>query len=304
MEHYIVMFKKYLAHERNYSAHTITNYEVDLRDFYEFLEYEDMKKVSEMTYQLARKYLSFLHKRKLSKSTLARKISSLRSFYKYLQSNEYVKDNPFLLLSLPKKEKKIPKFFYEVEMNELYNSINLDDFLGERNLAIIELLYGSGLRVSELCSLELENIHYDDKIIYVKGKGNKERLVPMNNFCQEALVDYINNSRKKLLMKSKSNTNAVFLNHRGRKLSVRGVRDILNRIIGNSSKITSISPHMLRHTFATHLLNSGADIRSVQELLGHEQLSTTQIYTHVSKEQLRKIYMQAHPHAKEEEHEE
>ncbi|QVK18909.1 tyrosine recombinase XerC [Mycoplasmatota bacterium] len=299
MEHYIVMFKNYLAHERNFSYHTITNYEIDLRDFYEFLEIDGIEKVSDMTYQLARKYLAFLHKRQLSKATLARKISSLRTFYKYLQSKKYVEDNPFLMLSLPKKEKKIPKFFYPKEIQELYNSIDLNDFLGERNLAIIELLYGSGLRVSELCNLELSHIHFDNKVILVKGKGNKERIVPMNDYCFEAVVNYINNSRKRLLMKSKSNTYVLFLNHRGTKLTVRGVRDILSRLISHTSKISSISPHMLRHTFATHLLNNGADIRSVQELLGHSQLSTTQIYTHVSKEQLRKVYMEAHPHAKE-----
>jgi len=293
------MFKNYLTHERNFSTHTLTNYEIDLRDFYEFMQYEAIDHVSNMTYQLARKYLSFLHKRQLSKSSLARKISSLRTFFKYLESKKYVSDNPFLMLTLPKRDKKIPKFFYPKEIIELYDSINMNTFLGERNLAIVELLYGSGLRVSELCNLELSQLYFDNHIILVKGKGNKERIVPMNAYCEGAIQNYINHSRKELLFKSKSNTHVLFLNHRGTKLTVRGVRDILNRIIDHTSKISSISPHMLRHTFATHLLNNGADIRSVQELLGHAQLSTTQIYTHVSKEQLRKVYMQAHPHAKE-----
>ncbi len=299
MEHYIVMFKKYLAQEKNFSAHTIINYEVDLRDFAEFLEYEGIDNLNDMTYQLSRKYLSFIHKRNLAKATLARKISSLRTFFKYLQSKNLVKDNPFLLLSLPKKDKFIPKFFYPQEIVELYNSIDLNEFLGERNLAIIEVLYGSGLRVSELCSLELNQLHFDSQIIYVKGKGSKVRVAPMTDFCVEAMKNYLNNSRKELLMKAKSNTNTVFLNHRGMKLTTRGVRDILNRIIAHTTKITSISPHMLRHTFATHLLDNGADIRSVQELLGHARLSTTQIYTHVSREKLKKVYMDTHPHAKE-----
>ncbi len=298
MEHYLVMFKNYLIYERNFSNYTVINYEIDLRDFYEFLEYEELH-VEDITYQWARKYLAFLHKRQFAKSTLARKISSLRTFYKYLLSKKFVKENPFLILSLPKKDKKIPKFFYPKEIEELYKSIDMNDFLGERNLAIIELLYGSGLRVSELCNLELSQLHFDDQIILVKGKGNKERIVPMNIYCISAINNYMNNSRKELLMKSKSNTYSLFLNHRGTKLTVRGVRDILNRIILRTSQISSISPHMLRHTFATHLLNNGADIRSVQELLGHSQLSTTQIYTHISKEQLRKVYMGAHPHAKE-----
>lgn len=298
MEHYIFMFKKYLASERNFSNHTIINYEIDLRDFNEFLEYEELQ-INEIDYQFARKYLAFLHKRDLSKATISRKISSLRTYYKFLESKNYIENNPFLMLSLPKKDKKIPKFFYSEEIEELYKTINLNDFLGERNLAIIEVLYGLGLRVSELCNLDLSDISFDTNVILVRGKGNKERLVPINAYCKEAVLNYVYNSRKKLLMKSKSNTYILFLNNRGNKLTTRGVRDILNRLIDKTSQIANISPHMLRHTFATHLLNNGADIRSVQELLGHSQLSTTQIYTHVSKDQLRKVYMDSHPHAKE-----
>lgn len=293
------MFKKYLLQERNYSEHTIINYEIDLRDFEEFMEYEDITKLDEVNYKLARKYLTFLHDRKYSKTTLARKISSLRTFYNFLSSKNYVKENPFLLLTLPKKDKKIPKFFYPQEIEELYNSIDVSDPLGERNLAIVELLYGSGLRVSELCSLELKDIHFKQNLIYVFGKGSKVRVVPMTRYSVEALQNYLNNGRKQLLMKSKSNTETIFLNHRGNRLTTRGVRDILNRIIENTVKITNISPHMLRHSFATHLLDNGADIRSVQELLGHSQLTTTQIYTHVSKEKLKQVYMNTHPHAKE-----
>ena len=203
------------------------------------------------------------------------------------------------MLSLPKKDKKIPRFFYQQEINELYNSIDVNESLGERNLAIIELLYGSGLRVSELCALKISDIHFRQNIIYVKGKGSKVRVVPMTKYCVEALENYLSNERKQLLMKSKSNTEIVFLNHHGRPLTTRGIRDILKRIIKKTVKITNISPHMLRHSFATHLLDSGADIRSVQELLGHSQLTTTQIYTHVSKEKLKQVYMDTHPHAKE-----
>ncbi len=302
MEHLIVLFKSYLIYEKNFSQHTVLNYEIDLRDYQEFLELEIIK-YHEITYQLARKYLAFLHKRQFARSTLARKISSLRSFYIFLQSKNYVSDNPFLLLSLPRKAKKIPKFFYPQEIQELYNSIDLSDPLGERNLAIIELLYGSGLRVSELCAIKTDDIHFKQEILYIKGKGSKERIVPMTDCCSDALENYLNNSRKKLLMKSKSSTKIVFLNHRGNNLTTRGVRDILSRLIEHTVKIANISPHMLRHSFATHLLNNGADIRSVQELLGHSQLSTTQVYTHVSKEELRKVYLKSHPHAKEQSHE-
>ncbi|HEY8365490.1 MAG TPA: tyrosine recombinase XerC [Haloplasmataceae bacterium] len=298
MEHYIIMFKNYLAHERNFSQHTIINYEVDLRDFAVFIEKEDLD-VNTFSYQMARKYLTSLHKKNLSKASISRKISSLRTFFKYLQSNNYVKDNPFSLLSLPKKDKKIPKFFYPEEINELFNSIDLTSELGERNLAIVELLYGSGLRVSELCQLKIEDLRLQQKCLYVTGKGSKVRIVPLTELSLEALTNYLNNSRRHLLNKAKSNSNIVFLNHLGKSLTTRGVRDILNRLISHTVKITNISPHMLRHTFATHLLNNGADIRSVQELLGHSQLSTTQIYTHVSKEELKRVYMNTHPHAKE-----
>lgn len=299
MEHYLILFKKYLSNERNFSNHTVINYEIDIRDFYEFLQFENINHVNKIDYKKARKYLAFLHNKKLSKSSISRKISSLRTYYKFLESKKYVDENPFLMVSLPKKEKKIPKFFYPKEIEEIFNSIDTNDLLGQRNLAILELLYGSGLRVSELCNLELTNINFNNKLILIKGKGNKQRYVPLTSYTIEALKKYLGDSRRKLLMISKSSTYIVFLNHRGNKLTTRGVRDILSRIINKTSKITDISPHMLRHTFATHLLNNGADIRSVQELLGHSQLATTQIYTHVSKEQLKKVYMEAHPHAKE-----
>ncbi|MDF2699220.1 MAG: recombinase XerC [Haloplasmataceae bacterium] len=299
MEHFIFLFKKYLMTERNYSPHTIINYEIDLREFDEFLKSEDIEQITNFSYQDARKYLAFLHKKGLAKSSVSRKISSIRTYFKYLESRKYVNENPFLMLTLPKKDKKLPKFFYLKEMKQIIDSIDSTDLLGQRNSAIIELLYGSGLRVSELCSLELHQINFSNNLILVRGKGSKERYVPMTKYCFEAMNKYINDSRRKLLMNSKSNTNIIFLNHLGFKLTTRGVRDILNRIIEKTAQIHKITPHMLRHTFATHLLDNGADIRSVQELLGHSQLSTTQIYTHVSKEKLKQVYMESHPHAKE-----
>lgn len=298
MEHYVILFKNYLKNERNFSEHTLINYEIDLRDFSQFVDLECIA-VQDVTYKDARKYLSFLHKKNLAKSSISRKISALRSFYKFLMSNAYVKDNPFLMLSSPKQSKHIPKFFYEEEIQAIYDVIDQDDLLGNRNYALIELLYGCGLRVSECCKLEIKHINFENQVIIVKGKGNKNRYVPLNEFAQESLIHYLSTSRKELIHKSKSSTDIVFLNHRGKPLTTRGVRDILNRIIEQASGVNNISPHMLRHTFATHLLNNGADIRSVQELLGHSQLSTTQIYTHVSKEKLKEVYMQAHPHAKE-----
>jgi integrase/recombinase XerC len=299
MEHYIYLFKQYLKLERNFSNHTLINYEIDLRDFEEFMELEGFMDLKSIQYKQARQYMAYLHKKQLAKSTIARKISAMRSFFKYLLSEKYVELNPFILLKLPKQNKHIPKFFYEAEIEAIYDAIDTSDCLGIRNLAIIELLYGCGLRVSELCELEVKDYYASHQGLIVKGKGNKERYVPLTEYAKDSLMEYLNRSRKELIMKSKSNTPIVFLNHRGRALTTRGVRDILNRIIEQAAGVSSISPHMLRHTFATHLLNHGADIRSVQELLGHSNLSTTQIYTHVSKEKLKEVYMNTHPHAKE-----
>jgi integrase/recombinase XerC len=299
MEHYIYLFKRYLKNERNFSNHTLINYEIDLRDFEEFLEVECLTSLKEIGYKEARRFLGFLSRRNLAQTTIARKISSLRSFYKFLIMEKVVGDNPFLMIKTPKGNKKIPKFFYEEEMEAIYQAIDTKDDLGCRNLAIIELLYGCGLRVSELCDLKITDYYKDLNVIVVRGKGNKERMIPLNEMATESLLTYLGSSRKELLHKSKSNTLIVFLNHRGRPLTTRGVSDILNRLIEHAAGISNITPHMLRHTFATHLLNNGADIRSVQELLGHSSLSTTQIYTHVSKEKLKEAYMKAHPHAKE-----
>ena len=301
MENYIYLFKKYLEFERNFSKYTITSYENDLRCFYSFLTYEDINEVYKINYQSARKYMAFLHKKNLTKKTISRRISSLRTFFKYLESHNYVEENPFLMITLPKTPQKLPHFFYPKEMEEIFASIDETDGLGIRNRLILEMLYGSGLRVAELCTLELGDLNVEKRIMRVKGKGSKERLLPMTHQMVDVFKQYLQLGRKELLMISKSDTRKIFLNKNGKPLTERGVRDILNSIIKKTSQITKITPHMLRHTFATHLLNNGADIRSVQELLGHEALSTTQIYTHVSKEKLKQVYMQGHPHANEEE---
>lgn len=300
MEHLIYLFKKYLQHERGYSQHTIINYDIDLRDFTTFCEMEGITSIKDFSYKSARKYLSFLFHKNLSKKSIARKISAMRSFFRFLVNEGHVNENPFVMLAIPKQDKPIPKFFYPTEIAAIYDSIDQSDALGKRNYAIIELLYGCGLRVSELCSLKVTDINLPLSGLIIRGKGNKERFVPLGEVTKESLLTYLNTARIELLQKSKSNTQAVFLNHRGRPLTTRGVRDILNRMIETAAGISNITPHMLRHTFATHLLDQGADIRSVQTLLGHSSLSTTQIYTHVSKEKLKEVYMKTHPHAKEE----
>lgn len=299
--HLIQLFKKYLTLERNFSNHTITSYVSDLEEFEKYMYLEGITHVRDVDYKKTRRYLTILHRKDLAPASINRKVSTLRSFYNYLLMEGHVQENPFLLLNLKKEGSQLPRFFYEEEIKAIYDSIDYSTVLGNRNYALFELLYGCGLRVSELVELEIPNIRSDADLLTIKGKGNKERIVPINPSAKEALMDYIETSRKVLLSKSNSGTRKVFLNHRGNPLTTRGVADILNRMIEHASGVTKITPHMLRHSFATHLLNHGADIRSVQALLGHENLSTTQIYTHVSKEKLKQVYMESHPHAKESE---
>lgn len=299
IKHYITLFKRHLKHERNFSEHTISNYDLDLRDFEAFLSQEGITNIRMVNYQVARRFITYLYRKNLARSTINRKISALRSFFRFLVSEHYAEDNPFLLLTLPKRQNKMPRFFHEEEIAAIFDAIDCSTPLGRRNYAIVDLLYGCGLRVSELVDLDIDDILWDLNVLVIHGKGNKDRYVPLNQTTRETLEKYISDTRPELAMLSKSNTKAVFLNHRGNRLTTRGVRDILSRVIKDASGITNISPHMLRHSFATHLLDHGADIRSVQALLGHESLSTTQIYTHVSRERLKDVYMAAHPHAKE-----
>jgi integrase/recombinase XerC len=232
----------------------------------------------------------------LSRKSVARKISSLRSLYRFFMREGYCKDNPFSFASLPKKEWSIPKFLYEEELAKLFEVSDLSTPLGQRNQALLELLYATGIRVSECCGLTLEDLDFHMETILVTGKGNKQRYVPLGSYAQNILRIYIQDGRNKLL-KKKEPSSALFLNAKGGSLTDRGVRYILNDMIEKASLTMHMSPHMLRHTFATHMLNEGADLRTVQELLGHAHLSTTQIYTHVSKERLRSVYMQHHPRA-------
>ncbi|WP_008826429.1 tyrosine recombinase XerC [Haloplasma contractile] len=297
MYDYLVEFLNYLKYERNFSKHTILNYEIDTGDYLDYAEHLKLT-IQDINLQIARTYLMYLHNKGYAKKTINRKISSLRTFYKYLEFKEYVNENPFMMIKSLKTEQSLPKFFYEEEMQQIIDAAPCHDHLDLRNLALIEVLYGTGIRVSEICSLTLTDLKLESNLILVHGKGNKERYVPLAGLTKKALLCYLNESRSHLFCKTSKETEYVFLNHHGNPLSDRGVRMILNKMIKKISLKLKISPHKLRHTFATHLLNQGADLRSVQELLGHSQISTTQIYTHVSKDKLRSIYMQAHPHAK------
>jgi integrase/recombinase XerC len=292
------LFLEYLQIEKNYSQYTVVYYQRDIEDFFAFLKEQAIQDVSEVTYSDARLYLTSLHQKNYSRRTVSRKISSLRSFYKFLMREKIVKENPFTLVSLPKKEQRIPNFLYKQELEVLFQVSDLSTPIGQRNHALLELLYATGIRVGECCQINLGDIDFSLGTILVKGKGNKQRYVPFGSFAQEALERYIGDGRKKLAEKTSNDSQRLFLNFRGGPLTPRGVRYILDYLMKQASATIHISPHVLRHTFATHMLNEGADMRTVQELLGHAHLSSTQIYTHVTKEHLRNIYMSHHPRAK------
>lgn len=288
-------FVLYLQIEKNSSPHTIASYSRDLDDFIMFMKQHSIDSFAAVSYVFVRSYLTFLHEQKLARGSVSRKLSSLRSFFRFLLREEEVVENPFTLTHTPKGGKRLPNFLYEEEMERLFASFDNQKPLDQRDLAIIELLYATGLRVSECTSLTIADLDFASETVLVMGKGKRERYVPIGYFAIRSLQTYLNDGRKKLLVNH--DEKSLFLNYRGTKLSDRSVRNILLKRIESSALKTHISPHMLRHTFATHLLNNGADLRVVQELLGHEHLSSTQIYTHVTKERLKAVYNSHHPRA-------
>ncbi|MDF2606372.1 MAG: tyrosine recombinase XerC [Bacillales bacterium] len=292
----IVLFLDKLKIEKNYSPHTLTNYEKDILQFTEYIKSEGIISFQSVTVIEVRGFYSVLQKKGNSRKTISRKISCLRSFYKFLLQEDRAMSNPFVAVSLPKKNLSLPKFLYEDEIHKLFNSLEGTSNLSIRNKAIMELLYATGIRVSELTSLKLQSINYISGTITVLGKRSKERIVPFGEYARKAITLYIRDVRLKLI-DGKEEHNFLFVNNQGNPITARGVRYVINEIVKNASLANNISPHVLRHTFATHLLDKGADLRSVQELLGHENLSTTQIYTHVTKEKLQNIYTMYHPRA-------
>ena len=298
MEAYVKQYLTYLKFERSYSVHTLLNYEKDIREWLLFCQEQAIETPLEVSYDLIKLYLNEQYERKRMRSSMSRKISSLRTFYQFLVRESILTLNPFVSVTLPKTKQLLPQFLYSDELEQLFLSIDQTSVLGARNYALLELLYATGIRVSECCALEMSQLDFEQALVLVHGKGQKDRLVPLGAYAQEALQQYFETSRPVLLAKSKCETEAVFLNHRGEPLTARGVRDILTRLMRQSSANVKVAPHMIRHTFATHLLNNGADLRAVQELLGHEHLSSTQIYTHVSKSKMQAAYLAAHPRAK------
>lgn len=296
MDASLQMFIEYLQIEKNSSPYTIEFYKKDILQFYQFMNDQVINKLEEVRSSDVRIFLTNLFTEQLARKSIARKISSLRSYYRFLMREKLVEQNPFSVVSIPKLEKRLPDFFYEEELQQLFLTCDSSTALGQRNRALLELLYATGIRVGECTNIELNHIDFSVSTILVKGKGKKERYVPFGDFAHTALESYIKEGRQ-ALMKNNAHHSFLFVNYRGGALTDRGVRDILNKMINASSSQGKIHPHKLRHSFATHLLANGADMRTVQELLGHAFLSSTQIYTHVTNEYLKKTYMSYHPRA-------
>lgn len=297
MEKEINKFLDYISIEKNYSNYTKDNYLEDLNDFLSFLKSEEINKWRDVDYAIVRLYLRKMYDKKYSKKTIARHISTLRSFFKYLLKEDIISNNPMTLISNPKQDKKLPTVLNYEEVEEILNIPDKNTDIGLRDALILELLYSSGIRVSELVSITTDNINKNKKTIKILGKGNKERYVLYGSKCAELIDQYIYSSRENLI--GNKSHKYLLVNKDGNKLTTGGIRYILERVLKEGGVKLKISPHTLRHTFATHLLNNGADLKSVQELLGHENLKTTQIYTHVSNDRLRGVYLHTHPRAKQ-----
>jgi len=294
LPHHIKDFLRYLKQERNFTENTLSSYQNDLEAFERFLE----KRKKELSFSAAdknllRDFLIDLKEKGLDFSSIARKISALRSFFRFLKRRDLIEYNPALFLLTPKMKKKLPEVLSVIQMKKLLDEKGKEDVWGLRDKAILELFYSAGIRLSELASLDLSSIDFNGGTIRVFGKGRKERIVPVGRKAISALKDYL--KARELL--SRIETSAVFINRLKKKLSARGIARIVKKNLAQISEDKNVSPHTLRHTFATHLLDAGADLLAVKELLGHKNLSTTQIYTHISVERLKKVYKKAHPRA-------
>lgn len=291
MEKEIENFIEYLIIEKKYSKNTVTSYERDLKKFQKIM---DNKKINNISKKDIQNYLNELNKNQSSRS-ISRNISTLKSFYKYLKINKKITINPMDQINNPKTKKALPKVLSEEEVNKLLD-IQLKTNFDYRNKAMLELMYSSGLRVSELINLNLNDIDLDNDTVKIFGKGSKERIIPLNDYAKEALKEYITVHRKELFKHGENNY--LFLNNHGNKMTRQGFFKILQKLAREKNIKTELSPHTLRHSFATHLLKYGADLRSIQELLGHSDISSTQIYTHITNEKLEKNYKEYHPHGK------
>lgn len=323
----IVEFINYLNFEKRFSEHTAKCYGADLKQFGGYLlnrgsegdVAEDQRpgtgghdggaamatatqvrlKVDQsllsVDVNVVRSYLGFLNESQYSKATIARKLATLRSFYKFLVKRNQIGSNPVTVIRTPKQEKKLPRFLEYEEVKRLLDAPPLDNWLGARDRAILEVLYSTGMRVSELVGLNMEDIDFLGEVVHVRGKGKKERITPIGAAALQAIQHYMEFRNRRAQSSGNFDSKVLFVNKHGRRLSTRSVRRKMDKYLKMAGLDPSVSPHTLRHSFATHMLNNGADLRSVQELLGHQSLSTTQIYTHLTTKKLKEVYESAHP---------
>lgn len=296
---YLKSFIAYLSVEKNFSDYTVSAYKSDVLSFFIWANNINPEKV---TYNQLREYLHFIQKFNYKKTTIARKIASIRTFFKYLYKSQFIEINPAENLTAPKKPKALPKFLTEDELNKILDNIKIDTPSGLRNKAILELLSATGMRVSELSNLNFENLNLDENEITVFGKGAKERIVLISERAKKFLTQYIEVARPLILknapIKEVTSTSPVFINKTGYRLNNKTIRTFINELVDKLQLPKHVTPHVFRHSFATRMLEHGADLRVVQELLGHASISNTQIYTHVSVQHLKDEYDKAHPHAK------
>ncbi len=319
-------FLNYLRFEKRFSEHTAKCYGADLCQFSEFLigasdsssPADEQISLShsqsgaatavatETTVQLdqlllstqtsdVRSYLAFLNDKQYSKSTVARKLATLRSFYKFLVRINRLSTSPVTPVRTPKQDKRLPRFLEYEDVKKLLETPPMDNWLGARDRAILETLYSTGVRVSELVALNMDDIDFLSEVVHIRGKGKKERIAPIGSSVLQIIQQYMEFRNKRAQNNSNFDTKVLFVNKHGRRLSTRSVRRKMDKYLKMAGLDSSISPHTLRHSFATHMLNKGADLRSVQELLGHQSLSTTQIYTHLTTRKLKEVYENAHP---------
>jgi integrase/recombinase XerC len=322
----IQKFLDYLTFERRFSEHTAKCYGADLTQFGEFLKgtseggSRDAEPISLAHHEaepgvavatqvhlkvdqlllsaktdVVRTYLAFLNGKQYSKATIARKLATLRSFYKFLVKRNHVSSNPVVSIRTPKQDKKLPRFLEYEEVKQLLDTPPMNTWLGARDRAILETLYSTGIRVSELVALNMDDIDFLGEVVHVRGKGKKERIAPIGSSALQVIQHYMEYRNKRAQSNGNFDSKVLFVNKHGRRLSTRSVRRKMDKYLKMAGLDPAISPHTLRHSFATHMLNNGADLRSVQELLGHQSLSTTQVYTHLTTTRLKEVYDNAHP---------
>lgn len=303
MDELIERYIEYLRYERNASPHTVRNYRSDLVQFRNFLSAQDpgaQVEILSVNAHKIRSFLAYLFKKEERKASIARKLAAIRAFFKFLNKERRLAENPAATISTPKLEKKLPRIMTEEEMNSFLDRVAEAAQTGDpaflRDRAILELLYASGLRVSELSGLDVRNVNFGDAFVLVRGKGNKERMVPFGSKAKAAIEAYLP-VRERILRESRAASTALFLNVRGGRLTTRSVDRLLKRYVQRFGPRVKVSPHSLRHAFASHLLAEGADLRAIQEMLGHKSLATTQKYTQVSIRHLMEVYDKTHPKA-------